>query len=306
MATALALAITGAARAQQADLDAAIRSVAGTLADSVDRGARIAVLSMDSGSDAMANYLVNEMIAAFVGLQGERAFTVVDRAQLDLLAAELHFGLTGYVDDATAQAIGRIMGVQAIVTGAFEPLAGFFRLRAQLIQVETAAILAVQTADVRNDALVQFMMGGAQMAMNGIAAGNMLAGDRFNHFTAGERWGTWAANFVPGLGSFVIMGDTLGGVLQLATGGLGWILVFGGLAAEDAGADGGTVDLMITAGAIGVLAQQIFNGIRSATFMRNAPEPRRAVAGSAPSWNIALMPGSGGIEGVSLIHTRRF
>jgi len=306
-ALALMLAIgAGTAHAQLVDLDTAVRGVTATLGNSIERGTRIAVLSMDAGSDAMANYLINEMIAGFVSLQGAQGFTVVDRAQLDLLAAEMHFGLTGYVDDATAQAIGRVMGVQAIVTGSFEPLAGFFRFRAQLIQVETAAILAMQTADVRNDALVQSLMGGMQMAM-----GNVGMVSHFNHFTTGQRWGTWALNIVPGLGSFVITNDTFGGVFQAGTGGLGWILMIYGFGTVEVSEPWGTDFRFRSTGAgiFGVLlvsTQHVYNIIRTASFRRRAPTPPGVAAGPAPNWNIALVPGSGGIEGVSVIHTRRF
>jgi len=41
-------------------------------------------------------------------------------------------------------------------------------------------------------------------------------GQAYPNFTPGERWGTWAINWlIPGLGSFVIMKDVTGGIVQI-------------------------------------------------------------------------------------------
>jgi len=147
---------TETAHAQQVSLDDAIQNAATELSAGIGAGTRIAVLAMQADPVRMSNYLIDEMIVAFV-----RAgrFTVVNRAQLDLLAGELHFNMSEWVDEMTAQSIGRFMGVQSIVTGTFEPIAGFFRFRVQVIEVETAAIRAVYTANVRNDYVISYLRG---------------------------------------------------------------------------------------------------------------------------------------------------
>jgi hypothetical protein len=54
--------------------------------------------------------------------------------------------------------------------------------------------------------------------------------DGYVNFTGGERVATWAINsLVPGVGSFVIMKDNLGGGIQLGTGVLGIILIAAGI-----------------------------------------------------------------------------
>jgi len=139
-------------------LDNAIQSAAQGISGNIGSGTRVAVLAMQSGSERMSNFLIDEMIARLVGAGG---FTVVNRAQLELLAGELHFNMSGWVDDATAQSIGRFMGVESIITGAFEPLGNFYRFRVQVIEVETAAIRGVYIADVQHDALVAALLGDA-------------------------------------------------------------------------------------------------------------------------------------------------
>jgi len=97
----------GFAFAQQARLDVAIQSAAEDLSAEVGRGNRVAVIAMESDSGGLSGYLVSEMIHALVRSQGRHGFTVVDRAQIDLLLAQLEFDMSDFVDENTAQRIGR-------------------------------------------------------------------------------------------------------------------------------------------------------------------------------------------------------
>ena len=167
MAAALALmAMAGAAFAQQtASLDEAIRLAAEELSGAIGRDGRVAVIAMGSDSDDLSGFLVSEMIHALVRWQGELGFSVVDRAQLDLLLAQLEFDMSGFVDDNTAQSIGRFLGAQFIVVGEFEVIgAALFRFRARLLEVETAAIRESFAASVRNDETIATLRGAAPAA----------------------------------------------------------------------------------------------------------------------------------------------
>jgi hypothetical protein len=42
--------------------------------------------------------------------------------------------------------------------------------------------------------------------------------DIYRNFTIGQRWATWGLNFVPGLGSWLIMEDGIGGFVTLGLG----------------------------------------------------------------------------------------
>ena len=148
----------GTAHAQTANLGSAIRNAADELSAGMEPDTRVAVISMRADSMRMSAHLLDEMIMAFVDTQ---RFLVVNRAQLELVAAELHLGLDGWIDDATAQSIGRLAGVQFIFTGAFEPFGDIYRLRIQAIEVETAIIRRIHVANVRNDAVVSTLLGAA-------------------------------------------------------------------------------------------------------------------------------------------------
>ena len=60
--------------------------------------------------------------------------------------------MTGYVSDETAQGIGRILGVEFVVTGQMRDIGRTRRFVASAIHVETARHASVPRFDVRNDA----------------------------------------------------------------------------------------------------------------------------------------------------------
>lgn len=81
---------------------------------------RVAVLNFENNSTwtywgehlgrAAADELVTQLLK-------DGRFTVVERAQLDAVLAEQRLGATGAVDAGTAAKVGRILGVQYILTG---------------------------------------------------------------------------------------------------------------------------------------------------------------------------------------------
>jgi len=293
-----------AAHAQQIGLDSAIRASAENLSGNIRSGSSVAVLAMESSSDRMSDYLINETIVAMIGMQDGRSFTMVTRTQLDHLLGELDFNMSGYVSDETAQRIGHFIGAQYVVIGAFEPLAGFFRFRAQLIGVETAVIHAMHTADVQMDSLVAALL--AEADVDTTMAMVQLS---FNHFSGFERFGTAALNFaVPGLGSFLIMNDTFGGVLQSIIGIPGLTLMIMSMTDMSPVYQSGEIDwgiMMFLGGFFLYAISSYVNQVRARTFMRSAPTPRAA---SLPEqWNIAVSPASeGGLGNVTFTHTLRF
>lgn len=75
-------------------------------------------------------------------LGGSGQFRMVERAQLDKTVAELNLNRSEYVDPATAQRVGRLIGAQYLAIGSFQVWQGEVRLNARLIRVETGEIVA--------------------------------------------------------------------------------------------------------------------------------------------------------------------
>ncbi|MDR0503468.1 MAG: penicillin-binding protein activator LpoB, partial [Treponema sp.] len=152
------LMISGVAGAftQTITLDNALRGATDEVANNLRRGNRVAILSMRCSSYRMSNYLMEELTNALVN---QRLFTVVDRAQMELIQEEMQFQMSGEVSDASAQAIGQKLGAQAIITGTFDSIGDFYRFRVRVIEIETAAIRVTFSANVFGDSIVQSLMG---------------------------------------------------------------------------------------------------------------------------------------------------
>jgi curli biogenesis system outer membrane secretion channel CsgG len=124
---------------------------------------RVAVLNFENNSqwhwwgDNLGYAAADELVTNLVN-SGQ--FTVIERAQLDAVLAEQRLGASGAVTAATAANIGKILGVQLILTGSITQFsierrsAGFrgiggsisnaeSKLDVRLINTETAEIMAV-------------------------------------------------------------------------------------------------------------------------------------------------------------------
>ncbi|MCL2382247.1 MAG: hypothetical protein FWC64_11795 [Treponema sp.] len=134
------------------------------IAGSVDRGTRVVVLAVESGAFTMSDYIIGETTVALIGLQAVQGFTVVPRSEVNMAIGGLPISTSGFVSNAMAHSVGGLLNAQFVVVGAFESIAGAFRLRLQLIEVATANVRVVQTIDVVNDAMVAYFMGGAATA----------------------------------------------------------------------------------------------------------------------------------------------
>ena len=106
----------------------------------------------------MSSYLIDEVNAALLRMG---RFSVVDRSQLDLVAQELDFQISGWVDDASAQSIGFFMGVQSVVTGTFEPFGASYRLVLRMIAVMTGVIQGIHSETVENTDIIASLLGSA-------------------------------------------------------------------------------------------------------------------------------------------------
>ena len=140
-------------------------------------------------------------------------------------------------------------------------------------------------------------------------------------FTAGQRWGTFLFNVIPGIGSFAIMQDKVGGFIHMTVGGVGLVLFLVGLDVlnkawysytdsmghsyekiNDTEFEKGAPLYVIGLGLLGI--DLIFNIVRSVRYHKPRPETASLIDPAA--WNIAVLPGKDGIEQVSLSYTLRF
>lgn len=92
-------------------------------------------------SSDFAYHLTTEVEKAVINMPG---FTLVDRANLGDILNELGFQLTDLVDPETAKNMGRIKGLDAMLTGSYSVWEGKVRVKVELIRIEDAE-MAVAT-----------------------------------------------------------------------------------------------------------------------------------------------------------------
>ena len=161
------LLVTGGLHAQQLSLDEAIKRAARGIEEILPQRAKVAVLNFVSPAEAFSDYVVEELTGELVT---GRKITIVDRRNLALISQEMHLQLSGDVSDESAQAIGRMLGAQSIVSGTLTNMGSFHRFRIRVINVETAAIQTQVSLDLQNNAQVAFLLGGTPTAASSVPA----------------------------------------------------------------------------------------------------------------------------------------
>jgi hypothetical protein len=66
----------------------------------------------------------------------------------------MNFQLSGEVSDETALSIGKMLGAQTIISGSIDLLGDVYRLRIRAIDVQSATIQGVYTANIQRDRIL--------------------------------------------------------------------------------------------------------------------------------------------------------
>jgi len=109
-------------------------------------------------------------------------------------------------------------------------------------------------------------------ATNHIYTYDMATNRTSTDFTAGQRWGTWALNILPGgLGSFFVMKDNVGGCVLLGAN----IVALGSWRMLDYSREmfGVDDDVMVVFPVVAIIGAGIFNAIHSGTYHKPNPNP---------------------------------
>lgn len=94
-------------------------------------------------------------------------FEVVERTSLESVLKEMKLGLTGMIDDKTAQSIGKVLGADAIVIGTITDLGEEVDINVRMIGTERANVLAVASSLLQKNDAIGRLMRNARMAESG-------------------------------------------------------------------------------------------------------------------------------------------
>jgi len=123
-----------------------------TLAAAARNVKRVAVVPFTAprGSASFSGAIVSERLVIQILARGE--LDLVERRFLDKILEEQRLGVFGIMDQDTVKTLGKVLGVDAILTGTIVELKGErVEVNARLIHTETAQVLAADTVRVAKD-----------------------------------------------------------------------------------------------------------------------------------------------------------
>lgn len=130
------------------------KEIAEELSQAVNRlkNPKVAIIpfSYVGTGDKNAGTIIAERITTYIVNIG--MLEVVERTQIEKILTELNFQSTGTVDSQTAKKIGRVLGVEGIITGSLIPKkGGKVEINARVISTETAKVLRAAYTEVEKD-----------------------------------------------------------------------------------------------------------------------------------------------------------
>ena len=87
-----------------------------------------------------------------------RRFEVLERQLLNKVLEEQNLGMSGLIDASSAAQIGKLLGVDAIVTGTITDMGTMIRINARMIATETAGVFAVASVSIDKEPHIVAMM----------------------------------------------------------------------------------------------------------------------------------------------------
>lgn len=107
----------------------------------------------------LGRFLAEELSIALAS--EENGLRVVDRTHLKAILQENKLSATGLIDPKTARELGRIAGVQGLITGTVTPLGETVRLSIKVLDTETAQIMISTATDIpKTDAITELLRRG--------------------------------------------------------------------------------------------------------------------------------------------------
>jgi len=144
-----AFALASPARASE-DIKDMARAV--TVAAAARQVKRVAVVPFTAprGAGSYSGAIVSERLVIQILARGE--LDLVERRFLDKVLEEQRLGVFGIMDQDTVKTLGKVLGVDAILTGTIVELKGErVEINARLIHTQTAQVLAADTVRVAKD-----------------------------------------------------------------------------------------------------------------------------------------------------------
>ncbi|WP_075187700.1 FlgO family outer membrane protein [Teredinibacter haidensis] len=137
---------------------------------------KIAVIEFSNLNDevsAFGQFLAEELITQLYMLKTDQ-FEVVERRQLLKVLNEQGLGTSGLLDADAMSQVGKILGVDAIVTGSVTNLGNTVKVNARMISVTTAKIFAVAATNIPKVGTVSQLMDKKAKKVKSASSGSVI------------------------------------------------------------------------------------------------------------------------------------
>jgi TolB-like protein len=156
-------AVLGSPVYSQKILAEGIKDLATQIATNVskEKKQKIAILpfrELDGKPTVLGTYVSEELVTDLFMIGG---LDIVERTMLDRVLGEIKLGQTGVIDPETAKKVGKVAGVDAIVTGSITDLQSYVALNCRLIDAQTGHVFAAAQTKIVKDDDVRKIMGAA-------------------------------------------------------------------------------------------------------------------------------------------------
>lgn len=102
-------------------------------------------LDLDNEQDKFGKYLAEDLSAIFTS--GGNSYSVIDRSKLKTLLEEQNLKAAGLLDNKTVSRLGKIIGVDAVVTGKYQVVGDYLKMWIKVTDIEKSELIL--TKDVK-------------------------------------------------------------------------------------------------------------------------------------------------------------
>jgi TolB-like protein len=176
-----------------------IKTISQELAQKIGEAGKKTVAIVDF-NDLQGNVMelgrfLSEELSVAISSSG-KGFEVVDRVHLKAILKEHKLSFTGLINKESAQKLGQIAGVDALITGTITPFGDSVRITVKILDINTAKLIGAVTANIPKTKAIE------ELLERGIGDGIQMDTDDTNNSTPKLSGKTFEADgfiFKPGV-----------------------------------------------------------------------------------------------------------
>lgn len=144
---AMLLPVTARAQGYEQEINALSAKMAANIAKAgKSRVAVVDFTDLEGNVTALGRFIAEEFSVAMLNVGAN--FELMDRTHLQTLLKQHKLSATGLIDPATAQQLGKIAGVDALVTGTITPVGENIRLAVKILDANTAKLIGANSGNI--------------------------------------------------------------------------------------------------------------------------------------------------------------